>query len=341
MQAVHSAAASVLAFASCLCAQAAHPLTVPELFTGTYASGGNLLPFARTKGFIQTWYDGSNLPIPTVVTALGWRTDTTASSAPLVHTLEIVLDNTPKDFFSLDKTFANNLSAAPTKFYALKTLNLPATSAVDPDQPSTWIPGDTPFVYLGPHFLVQVDVQTSASPGSNTYYADAYSMGSLTTTLHNQTETSCASSSLLSSDTGSSFMLQFSGAVPSTPVTFLLGTDRQRLGGVPLPLDLTPFGLTGCVLAVAPQATVTVTADTIGSASLTVPWIAGPPALQLFAQAVHFTSRTTVGLGTTNLTGSLLGGAGTTNYLYNWTTFTPTSQYGPYPTNRGAVILLR
>lgn len=96
--------ASTFALAPCLCAQSAHPLTVPEIFTATYAPGGNLLPFARTKGFIQTWYEGSHLPIPTVVTALGWRTDTAASGAPLTHTLEIVLDNTVKDFFTLDKT---------------------------------------------------------------------------------------------------------------------------------------------------------------------------------------------------------------------------------------------
>jgi hypothetical protein len=38
---------------------------------------------------------------------------------------------------------------------------------------------------------------------------------------------------------------------------------------------------------------------------------------------------------------SLLNTAENTNYLYNWTRDGPTAEYGPYTTNRGAVLLFR
>ena len=50
---------------------------------------------------------------------------------------------------------------------------------------------------------------------------------------------------------------------------------------------------------------------------------------------------TPAGLVSSNVAGAEVGHLGLTNYLYNWDTFTPTAQYGPYTTNRGAVILLR
>ncbi|MCC6672919.1 MAG: hypothetical protein IT458_17780 [Planctomycetes bacterium] len=37
----------------------------------------------------------------------------------------------------------------------------------------------------------------------------------------------------------------------------------------------------------------------------------------------------------------LLGGSGQTQYVYNWTVDGPSAQYGPYTTNRSAVLLFK
>jgi len=38
---------------------------------------------------------------------------------------------------------------------------------------------------------------------------------------------------------------------------------------------------------------------------------------------------------------TILGGAGLTNYAYNWLRDGPVAEYGPYTTNRGPAILLK
>jgi hypothetical protein len=61
----------------------------------------------------------------------------------------------------------------------------------------------------------------------------------------------------------------------------------------------------------------------------------------IYGQVLHSTAANPVGLATTNLANSILGGAGLSNYLYNWTVDGPIAQYGPYTTNRGPVLLFQ
>jgi hypothetical protein len=56
---------------------------------------------------------------------------------------------------------------------------------------------------------------------------------------------------------------------------------------------------------------------------------------------MHTTPANPVGWGTTNTTHSVLGGAGLATYVYNYTVDGPVAQYGPYATDRGAVLLFR
>jgi len=174
------AAFSLATAASSLVSQTvADVRTIPNSFQGVLAPGANLLPLSRTRGFIQTWYHGSNMKIFPVL-ELGVRVDSGSNAAALTHTLEVTLASTTKTFSTLDPTFANNLTN-PTLFVAKRVINFPAvTNPTDPNAPSLWIKGDKPFVFTGPHLIVQFDIQTSTSYGAmpGTYYADAYSMGS-------------------------------------------------------------------------------------------------------------------------------------------------------------------
>lgn len=336
--------ATLVAFSSTLVAQPS--VTAPKIFKGSYAPSANLLPVARTKGFIQTWYHGQSVPFGTLVTQMGWRYDSASTSATgFTHTMEIILDNTPATF-ALSTTFANNLSAIPTTFLPMTTVNWPAPPIGGLD-PAMWIPGNNPFFFTGPHLLVQVDVQTEATPRTlSGFNTDSYLMTTGTPYLQQQGSPGCAPSSLVVSNalngTNVDMTFTLSGGPANGAAVFLLAADNQTLGGVNvLPLDLGFMGMIGCRLGVDPLASFSLPTNGAGSASLmgSLPVIAGY-AQQVFAQCVH-AGNTPIGLVSTNVAGAEVGAEGLSNYVYNWDQFNPTAQYGPYPTNRGAVILLR
>lgn len=321
----------------------ARPRTIPKIFAGNYGPTANLAPLGRTKVFIQTWYRGDNLQLGLPVLELGWRVHNTISAAAQAHTMEIVLGSTPATFSTLSKTFAANLGPAPVTFLALTTVNLPAQAQpADPDQPAVWIKGNRPFVFQGPHLLVQVDVQSAAAPTSTGYNCNSFTMASASTSFFLTAEKSCAGASLQGSHANGQLTLSLTGAPPSTPVFFLIGLDNARLGGsVPLPLDLGFLGMTGCVLALDPFLSFGASADATGAAAPVFPVALPPESLVLSFQALHLTAANPAGIGTTNRMSTILGGAGLCTYLYNWTVFGPTAESGPFAGNRGAVILLR
>lgn len=336
------ALATLVALSSTLLAQPS--VTVPKIFKDSYAPSANLAPVARTKVFMQTWYHGQNVPLGTIVTQMGWRYDSAAASGTgFAHTMEIVLDNTPATFSTLSSTFTSNLSATPTTFLPLTTVNWPASPSGGLD-PAIWIPGNNPFFFTGPHLLVQVDVQTETTPrtlaGFNT---DSYAGNS---SLAQVGSPGCAASSLGVTNTanGANVDVAFTltGGPPNSTAAFLLGAENQTfLGANVLPLDLGFMGMVGCRLGVDPLATFSLPTDGAGMATLQgpVPVIAGF-AQMMFAQCAH-AGNTPLGVVTTNVAGSEVGVGGLSTYVYNWTIFNPVAQYGPYTSNRGAVVLLR
>jgi len=219
-------------------------------------------------------------------------------------------------------------------------VNLPAQNGPsDADVPALWLVGDRPFVFRGPHFLVQVDVQSSATPTSTPYRTDGYEM--VRTTQHGVSETGC-SGSLVASDLSGIWSLQVTGALPNGPVLFMLGRENTLLAGsVPLPLDLGSLGMNGCVLGVDPLLIVPLAADPSGKATLSIPFVLGLESAVIHVQAVTGTTSNLVGFGTTNAAHSILGKDGLSAYVFNWTTFTPTAEYGPFMRNTGEVLLLR
>lgn len=100
--------------------------------------------------------------------------------------------------------------------------------------------------------------------------------------------------------------------------------------------------MTKCFLELEPLAALTVQANASSQATLSAPL--NPPANSFFAfiQAAHPEQAANLAnYVSTNMESTLFGAAGISTYVYNWTTFTPTAEYGPYNTNRGQVMLIR
>lgn len=336
---------SLAILASALAAQ--NSVTLPKVFKDGYAPSANLLPVARTKTFIQTWYHGQNLPLGTVVTQMGWRYDQSGSAATgITHTMAVVLDNSPVNNAGFSNIYANNLSAAPTTFLPMQAINWPASPSGGLD-PAMWIPGAVPFVFLGPHLIVEVDVQTETTPRTlSGFNTDAITLGTAAPYLLGLGSTGCAPSSLSATAAlvGTNVNLNFTlnGGPVNNQVVLLLAADNQAFGGANvLPLDLGFLGMTGCKLGVDPITTVTLPTDGSGTAQLpaSLPHIAGVTQA-LFVQGVHV-GATPLGLVSTNTVAASVGDQGLMNYAYSWTNFGPTAEFGPYPTSRGAVILMR
>ena len=100
--------------------------------------------------------------------------------------------------------------------------------------------------------------------------------------------------------------------------------------------------MTNCTLDLRPSITATQISDSSGRTTLTgtvVPSVA----LMVYAQAAHPEPTTNpANFVSTNMMSSIVGTSGLGDYVYNWTAFGPTAQYGPYyPTSYGQVLLLR
>ncbi|MFQ5506969.1 MAG: hypothetical protein ACE5F1_19530, partial [Planctomycetota bacterium] len=317
-----------------------HTRSLPEVYSGHYAPGVRALPFARTKGLVQYWYRGAELP-PGIIKELGWRADDFTRASSQKQRLEITMDNSKLSFASLSKTFDDNLSLQALVFLRMKTLRLPAQNRPsDPDLPALWIKGDRPFVYRGPNLLIEVEILTELTPRSTAYFVDAMSMD-YRSTLSSVSERSCGGRLVAGYDVSTSrFSLSLQGAGASSIAIFLLGTENAKLGGsIPLPLDLGFLGLEGCVLGLDPLAVAGLPTDGLGRAVLGIPFSLPAQSLVVHSQVVHRTQ--SKGLATTNVTHSILGSRGLCNMLYNWSRFSPEAQYGPYATNRSSILLWR
>lgn len=313
---------------------AQHPKTLPEVFTGSYAGGGNLFPLARTRGFIQYFHRGDQFPATRIVLQMGWRlTKTTTTIAALSHKLEIKIGNSKVKYNTLNKTFSKNFTSTPTTFFKLKTFNFPAIAKVpqDPDKPNAWIKGDAPFIWLGPNLVIQVDIQTAKTFGSTTVRATVDSMSSANPRTYN-TDKSCGGT-ITASYIGGNFGGTVSGTLANSPVIYLVGNHL-------LPVDVGFLFGKGCSVTVNPILTFLGTANASGVSSFSVPFVPATTST-LHIQALH-RPKSGPGLASTNASHILFGGNNNiSTYLYNWTRDGLIAQYGPYSTNRGPVVLFR
>ena len=334
---------SLLAVATPLLAQPApHTPTSPAVFGGYFAPGSNLLPHARTGGLIQVWQRGDSFTAPQVILAVGVRPNG-AIAASTTQSMEIVMDNATVGFSGLVNTFASNLSGTQSIVFARRTINLPPVSPASAQTPILWMPLDVPWAFTGPNYLIQFDMGTAVGALSGSHQADAYSMSAVNSTLHTQSSPSCGGTLVSGYDTTTgSYTLSLSGAVPSGFVLHMLSANNRRFAGVvPLPLMLDSLGLTGCYLGLDPLIYVASVASASGTDVQSIPFpVPTTDTTVLYAQSLHAAGNA-LGLATSNLANGILGGAGLSTYLYNFTADGPTAQFGPYTTNRGPVLLFQ
>lgn len=315
---------------------ATHPNTVPEMYTGSYAGSANLLPMGRSKTLIQYYINNAHVRTASpLVRSIGWRrVRGSTQTAALPLKLEILIGYTGSTFSTLSKTFTANFQGTPTTFLKMKTLNFPGLPSNDPDKPALWINGDRPFInnQSTKDWIIQVENATEATPRTiQGWFADA--IPTSRSGVVTRTDSSCGGSMQTSYPTAGQVTLGVTGAQPASPVIYLMGLNLFS------PADLGSIIGTGCSIVVNPLVVVDARADASGAHSFSFP-LATPTnsSLAVHFQAIHLKNSS---LASTDATHLWLGRNGALNYVYNWTTFTPTAQYGPYTTNRGPVHLLR
>lgn len=83
---------------------------------------------------------------------------------------------------------------------------------------------------------------------------------------------------------GEPFDLDAAGTPIATPAALLLGLSSTLWGNIPLPLDLAPYGITGCKLEVSPDVTLSTTTTGAGTASIRINL---PPNISLVGASVY------------------------------------------------------
>ena len=321
--------------------------TSPKAFTGVHSAsyyGIYRLPIGSTGGLVQCWRRGSDFLVPQWITANGVRRFSSYSAPPAAITLEITMSNTPVTFATFSATFAQNLGQSVVVF-ARKTVNLPAGQVPDLDVPWAWFVHDLPFVFLGPHLVVQFDLGSAVNAQNTSRYAPLIPASEVG---HFDTTPSCGAG-LSASGSGTAYVLTFHSGAASTSGVLLLGTENVLWNGSrQLPLRLDAFGLTPiqsrpCLLGIAPLAAVGFQVDTTGRKTWTVPlnYTASSESDVIYAQVVHTAAGNPAGLATSNVSHSVLGASGLANDIANLTRDGPVAEYGPSAFNRGPVLLFR
>lgn len=282
-----------LAFASAALAQ--FPIVLPAgndlVFAGNNGTG---VGYAANKGISQNLY----IPPFTVgsISAVGFRrTATSTDFAAQTIDFEITLSSTTADLATLSATFANNLGADQTVTFPRTLVSIPAAAANSSPSDFVVMPGQAPWLFGlgGPNLLIQCK---SYGPGTN---VNAWRMDRcFERTTAGEAVTwgrSCSTATISSSSTAPAYMpgstLTFALASAPTlqPAFATFGFDQTNASGLPLPADLTIFGMPGCTLLNSLDAVLPTATDGAGAASvqLTIPGNAGLAGLGFGMQWIH------------------------------------------------------
>lgn len=265
---------STLALAAAVHGQSARVLPAghyDNVFAGNNGTGTG---YATQNGISQNLYIAP-FAVGTIVQGVGFRrTATTVDFASINIDFELTLSSTVADLTTLSATFANNPGADATVVLPRQVVSIPVRAANS--SPTDWVTlPTTPWPFGGPNFLVQC--ASYGSGGVNPWRMDRCferpTVGEAITW-----GTACSSATVGSTSPspaympGGTFDITLSGAAPGQPAFALLGFDLAHLyGAFPLPLDLSPLGMTGCTLLVDAAATLATATNAGGGASITVP----------------------------------------------------------------------
>jgi len=280
-------AAVVLAMAAAVRLDAQSGVVVPPAFAAVEATGSTNVPFGRLGPMrAQMAYDGTLFAGPMVVSALGMRLDGGAAVAGKEVELEIRLSTMPWGVANVRSTFLVNRGADERVVFDRKRVQLPAVAA--PGTPAAFalqLALDRTFSYdpaVGP-LLVELIVHDQP-PGA--YSLDATYLCSSPFVPFGPTGCGPGGSPLeVAVPTaqvlwGQSLHVEIRQASPGVATGLALGTIESGTWlGVPIPLDLSPFGAPQCHISIDLLVILPGIADGNGVASysLSVPPV---PALQ-------------------------------------------------------------
>lgn len=328
---------SAVAFSAATpCAQVKpHETTIPAAFTGSIGPPGAYRFFGRSRGLLQQWYRADGLRAGSI-SSIGILENFTGPA--ITHKLEITLANT-RTGFAMSKTFRQNLGSAPVTWFRMKNASWPAVRRVGPNQSHSWLSGDRPFMFSGPHLIVQWDIQTSTKFGM---LARRENAGQYQLPFESgRSGRSCGAASLDSSYSGSTLQLILGPVPTNRPALIFAGFSSAWSGSFRLPFDLGPLGYTNCTLNVDPLLAFPVsTTSGVGRLRLPIP-IPKNDTYVIHSQGFFADSSKPSGFALSNATWSLLGNRGQCNYMLNWSRDGPTAQYGPYNVNSSVILLVR
>jgi hypothetical protein len=264
---------------------------LPAAFANTMAGGGNYFPFGRQNQRYQQVFRASEVSTVRVLTGLAVR-QPSHSGAGGPQQIEALMGVTSFDETTLTSSFPGNGNVLAPQSLFKATLQLPALGAnTDPSYFPLVVKFTRPWVYSPTqgNLLVEI-VNTSttdvihgwdAASGATVTTTRLYGSPATTTTgtmsrnyglvfcflapTSNATPVLAATGRPILNTT---FSVDLSNALASTPALLLTGVSKTLWGTLPLPLDLTSLGAPGCQLLCSPDLVFGLVTDTAGRAKL-------------------------------------------------------------------------
>lgn len=275
------------------------PHVAPAAYANQFGGSDNAIPFWPAPTRYQQLFSADQFGGAFTIAGLGLRRNDSATvevDAALVQ-LEIRIGRTSRTPATLSATFADNFDPG-TELVVLPAGLVqfpkhPAAAATDPTVFDIVIPFSVPYAYTpgpGQNLVVQLTQDGASMPGY-TYVMDA--AGSASTARVYGSPASAASgtkeagyglvmclyaltnqalpklSSTQTPQIGNDFPVQLAQARPFAPAVLLLGGSNTSWSGLPLPLDLAPYGASGCNLLAAPSSTNVRSVKSDGTAKVT------------------------------------------------------------------------
>jgi major intracellular serine protease len=280
------------------------PVTVPGPFVKKFGGSTDSMPLGFLNHRLMEIFDASATPSTFTATALRFRSTTIWRSVTNYWVeLEVKMGLSKNSPAFISSTFASNIDGSLVTVIKKKKINLPDVKGPN-SSPFVWgvrIPLDQPYTHkakAGKHLLVDF-VRSNSSSGSfpADYFSDAANDQAGKTisrvwslTLNSTTgSTDVGYGTILGFDTtgaanispeisststpeiGLPLKIDFALAKSQTPVLLSLSLSNSKWNGIPLPLDLTPFGASGCKLLAGLDIIFVGTANKTGSGSFSFP----------------------------------------------------------------------
>lgn len=235
---------------------AAQDKVVPVWATDTDANESSYFPFLYDKTRVQQIWDAAWVArAGALIQEIRYRRDAQdpqSFAAVTINNLTVELGETPVTPGTMSTAFAANRGSAQTTVFS-GTLSLPAqppVTTVGPWNVAIVLP--TPYFYVpGNGNLLMELVVPGQAQQKRTYLLDGYdNSASGTATPFGATGPFANGDQVVYSASGglapgSSLFLQADNLTRTYPTVGFIGLSNQSYNGVPLPLDVSPFGAPG------------------------------------------------------------------------------------------------